>query len=214
MGRIVKITEEQRQYALSEGVVLNADVDAANGDVKKAVDTTRQQAQKSGLDPKKTTIQIPPTTEGKVITKKQMIEGRLMKLKENSDFYQLKEFVKCIGKKKVNEGDLTNTQVRNMTGIYDDDELNAAVEAEDAENLEGEVWHSIKQIAGGNPRERSFKFADMAKMLADRYGFKYKGVDEDEEGHVFTNGKYELEIFPDTFYPKQGTMRIYNMHVY
>lgn len=97
--RKIKITEEQRQYALSEGITLNADIDAAGGDVKKAVDTAKQQAQKSGVDIKKATIQIPPSNESKVITKKQMMENRLKKFKQNSDYYQVNEFVKRLGKK-------------------------------------------------------------------------------------------------------------------
>lgn len=96
----IKITEEQRQYALKEGITLNADVDAAGGDVKKAVDTTKQQAQKSGVDVKKVTIQIPPSNESRIITKKQMMENRLRKFKQNSDYYQVNEFVKrLVGKK-------------------------------------------------------------------------------------------------------------------
>ena len=130
MKRIFKISEEQREYALSEGVVINADVNATGGDVKKAVDIAKQQAQKSGVDLKKATIQIPPTNEGRIITKKQMRENYIKKLKGNSDFFALNEFLKRISKKNVSE-DLTNTQIRNVTGIYDDDELNASVDAED-----------------------------------------------------------------------------------
>lgn len=100
----IRITEEQRQYAIKEGLTLTADVDAAGGDVKKAVDNTKKQAQNSGVDPKKTTIQIPPeANEGKFISKKTMIENRLKKLKRNSDFYSLKEFVNRLGSKKMNE---------------------------------------------------------------------------------------------------------------
>ena len=45
-----KITEEQYKSALKEGVTLKADVQAANGDVKKAIDTSKQQALKSGVN--------------------------------------------------------------------------------------------------------------------------------------------------------------------
>lgn len=97
--RKIKITEEQRLYAIKEGLTLTADVDAAGGDVKKAVDTTKQQAQKSGVDPKKATIQIPPSNESRVISKKQMMEQRLKTLKANSEYFTINEFIRRINRK-------------------------------------------------------------------------------------------------------------------
>jgi len=211
--RTIKITEEQRRYALQEGITLNADVDAAGGDVKKAVDTTKQQAQKSGVDLKKATIQIPPSNEGKVITKKDLIESRLKKFQKHSEYYKLSEFVKRLGKKNVNE-DLTNTQIRNITGIHDDDMLNAAVETERQEQLESNIWRSITKLAGGNPRKTPFEFAQLVQMLKQNYGMKYAGKDDNNECHTFTDGTNRLDIFPTTYYPKQGTITLYNMHVY
>ena len=41
MGKKFKITEEQYNKCLAEDITLNADVDAAGGDVKKAVDTNQ-----------------------------------------------------------------------------------------------------------------------------------------------------------------------------
>ena len=212
--RKIKITEEQRQYALSEGIVLNADVDAAGGDVKKAVDTTKQQAQKSGVDVKKATIQIPPSNESKVITKKQIMENRLNEFKKNSDYYSLSEFLKRIGNKKINESGLTNTQIRNITGITDDDELNAAAEAEEKEQLESNIWNAIAQMAGGNPRKTSFDFGQLAEMLKTQFNMKYIGTDENQECHTFTDGVNKLDIYPSTYYRKQGTITLYNMSVY
>lgn len=206
----IKITEEQKQYALKEGITLNADVDAAGGDVKKAVDTTKQQAQKSGVDVKKVTIQIPPSNESRIITKKQMMENRLKKFKQNSDYYQVDEFIKRIGK-NINE-DLTNTQIRNITGIYDDDQLNASVEAEEKEKLEGDIWKLMVSLAGGNPRKRPFDFNEFARLLKSKYGFIYKGNDDNDECHIFSNGKGELIIYPTTYYPRMGKLTIYNMH--
>jgi hypothetical protein len=208
--RKIKITEEQRQYALKEGITLNADVDAAGGDVKKAVDTTKQQAQKSGVDVKKVTIQIPPSNESRIITKKQMMENRLKIFKKNSDYYQLNEFVKRLGK-KVNE-DLTNTQIRNITGIYDDDILNASVEAEKKEELESNIWKLMVSLAGGNPRKNPFDFNELARELKSKFGFVYKGNDDNNECHIFSDGKGELVIYPTTYYPRMGKLTIYNMH--
>ena len=57
MGKKFKITEEQYNKLVAEDITLNADVAAANGDIKKAVETTKQEAQKNGIDINKTTIQ-------------------------------------------------------------------------------------------------------------------------------------------------------------
>lgn len=56
--RNIKLTEEQYNFALSEGVTLKADVQSANGDVKKAVDNTKQQAIKNGVNLNNATIEI------------------------------------------------------------------------------------------------------------------------------------------------------------
>jgi hypothetical protein len=98
MKRTFKITEEQRKYALQEGITVNANLDAANGDVKSAVDTAKQEAQKSGADPKKVSVCIPPSNESRIITKKEMMEARLKKFKENSDYYEVGEFKKHLVK--------------------------------------------------------------------------------------------------------------------
>ena len=76
MARNLILTEEQYQLALKEGVSLNADVSAAGGDVKKAVDTTKQEAQKNRVDLKNATISIKAsdTNEGIVISKKELTE--------------------------------------------------------------------------------------------------------------------------------------------
>ena len=50
MGRNFKISEDQYRKALSEGITLNADVEACNGDVKQAIDKTKQNAKNNGID--------------------------------------------------------------------------------------------------------------------------------------------------------------------
>lgn len=95
MGRNLKISEDQYKKALSEGITLNADVDACNGDVKQAIDKTKQNAKNNGVDLSSANIQVPAQTqnEGKVITKKQLMENRLKVLKENSKLYSLTDFM-------------------------------------------------------------------------------------------------------------------------
>ena len=93
MARKIKITNEQYNNAISEGITLSADVEAAGGDVNKAVETTKQEARASGVDISKAKIEI-PANENKLITKKQIIESRLKYLKENSTLYTIKDFLK------------------------------------------------------------------------------------------------------------------------
>lgn len=56
--RNIKLTEEQYNFALSEGITLKADVQSANGDINKAVDNTKQQAIKNGVNLNNATIEI------------------------------------------------------------------------------------------------------------------------------------------------------------
>lgn len=95
MNKKIRITEEQYRQALSEGVTLNADVSAANGDIKQAVKKTKQEAQKSGMNMNDANIQIKAsdTNESKVISKKELMANRMKVLKEHSEIVSLKEFI-------------------------------------------------------------------------------------------------------------------------
>lgn len=95
MSKKFKISEEQYKKALSEGITLNADVDACNGDVKQAIDKTKQDAKNNGVDLSNANIQVPAQSqyENKIITKKQLVENRLKVLKENSELYSLNDFL-------------------------------------------------------------------------------------------------------------------------
>ncbi|MCD8207927.1 MAG: hypothetical protein LUD72_08335 [Bacteroidales bacterium] len=91
------ITEEQYDMAIKEGIVLNADLAAANGDVNKAVTTTRQQAQQSGVNLDDASIQLPAsTTESVLITKDQLKEARRKALYAKSKLYTAEEFNKLL----------------------------------------------------------------------------------------------------------------------
>jgi len=207
--RKIKITEEQRQYALKEGLVIDVDSNATGGDDVKALEKAKQQAVNAGADPNKVTFKIPPkTNESRVITKRELIENRLKHFKENSKLYSVSGFTK-----KINE-DLTNRQKRNILGITDDDELNAAAEAEEKEELEYTIWNALKEMTGGDPRKTTFSFADLCDMLNSKFGMKYVGSNDENECHEFSDGVNKLEIFPNVYYPEQGTLRFFNMHVY
>lgn len=185
--RKIKITEEQRQYALKEGITLNADVDAAGGDVKKAVDTTKQQAQKSGVDIKKATIQIPPSNESRVITKREMMESRLKKLKQNSDYYQVKEFMKHLGKK------ITESEIDNFDG-----------EPTYEEYIVREVGKALKPL--GTMRQ-GFKSCSARKVIEvmEQSGWNLSDLENDSDEDIdfyFNKGKDNCVINYDNFYFK------------
>lgn len=114
---------------------------------------------------------------------------------------------------ELNDFGYNARELRNMLGDYDDDELNVAVEAEEAEELENDIWKSISKIAHGNPYKVSFNFSDMVNMLNAEYNFEYDGCDEDDESHKFSNRNYELYIYPNVFYEEQGTLKLINLHI-
>ena len=101
MARKFVISEEQYNMALKEGVTLNADVAAAGGDVKRAVDATKQEALKNGVKMDDATIAIKAaeTNESVFIKKSELHESRLKALKRNSEVYTVKDFMqKLTGK--------------------------------------------------------------------------------------------------------------------
>lgn len=101
MPKKIVITEEQYNLALKEGITLNADVAAAGGDVKRAVDNTKREAQKNGVNMHDATIQLKAsdTNESKIVTVQEMRESRLRALKKNSEIYTVKDFMKKISNK-------------------------------------------------------------------------------------------------------------------
>lgn len=94
MARKICITEEQYNMALKEGVKLTADVAGANGDVKRAVDTTKQNAEKEGVKDYDIEISGSELSEKKLVTKRELQENRLKSLKKNSNVYTVKDFIK------------------------------------------------------------------------------------------------------------------------
>ena len=133
---------------------------------------------------------------------------RTIRLKES----ELRRMISESVRRALNE-DHKYTQLRNILGISDNDEWNAAAETERKEDLAGEIWRAIAKLAGGSPREKTFEFSDMANMLKSQFGFKYVGSNREQECHEFSNGEDTLTIYPDWFYTKQGQMSIYNMDV-
>ncbi len=92
--RKFKITEEQYNMAVTEGLTLQADVQAANGDVKKAIETTKQQALKNGVKLDNAVIQI-NANEGKLISIGDIKTRYVNECKEkHSEVMTVEDFIK------------------------------------------------------------------------------------------------------------------------
>ena len=94
MGRKIRITEEQYQMALKEGVTLK--VPTNNGkNLEQNIKDTKAQGDYEVKDGNYT-LEIDPkgVQENKLVSKKELQENRLKKLKENSEVYTVKDFIK------------------------------------------------------------------------------------------------------------------------
>ena len=99
MGRKIVITEEQYNMALKEGVVVDGDQykKNANGTYDDAIKAAKEDVQKNGGNPNDTTVSFKMSSnESKLITKKDLVESRLKKLKEGSKVYSVTDFMKKI----------------------------------------------------------------------------------------------------------------------
>ena len=108
------------------------------------------------------------------------------------------------------------TELRNMLGVHDDDELNTAVQTEADEELEAEIARTIANSFGYRriyDKDAVFNFHEVWDLLKRLYGFDYHGFDEGAESHIFNNGEYELTIYPKEFYPRQAEFQFQNMHL-
>ena len=109
---------------------------------------------------------------------------------------------------------MTNNEIRNTLGVYDNDVLNAACECERKEDLAEKIAEKIVKSHGydrGLYNGNIFKFALVKKVLKS-FGFNYVSSNEETEEHLFVNNetKDEVSIFPVTFYPEQDAMRFAN----
>ena len=109
------------------------------------------------------------------------------------------------------------TEIRNITGIYDDDVLNAACECERKELLSERIANKIVRFHGfrnGLYNGNVFRFPWVKEILED-FGFKYEKSDDDEECHYFENKKSgdEICIYPVTYFPNQDAFRFLNFHL-
>ena len=121
-------------------------------------------------------------------------------------------------KQTLNEMEgMSYRQMRNVLGIEDDDELNAAVEDEDIETLEWDIAKEICNRLGNGARNlydgTMYSFKEVSDLLKE-FGFRYVGADDENECHTFTNGKYKLEIVPQVQYSGLGKFTFRNFHIW
>lgn len=91
-----KITESQYNAALAEGLLIKADVDGANGDVNQAIQNSKQQAIRSGvnLDDATFAVDADDTNESKVLSIKDIKRKYLHEDKiKNSKLLNVRDFI-------------------------------------------------------------------------------------------------------------------------
>lgn len=94
--RKFKISEEQLNAAVAEGITLQADVEAADGNIERAVNNTKQQARQSGINLGDATIAIDgdDVNEGRLVTIGEIKRQMLMEDKRrNSVLFSVGEFI-------------------------------------------------------------------------------------------------------------------------
>lgn len=138
---------------------------------------------------------------------------KLIRLTENDIHRIVKESVNRI----LGEMDLTNNQIRNITGISDDDELNAACMAEDEGDLESNIVKDLKDKYGFNnvyDKRVVLDFDFVKELLKQKYGMNYLGFGEKDESHLFGNNDFVVEIWSKENYPRLSKFHLQNIHVY
>lgn len=121
MGRKLVITEEQYRRVLKEGVAINNKTQVmASGNSSNDIEDARRNAEENGLAKDKFDVVAPleknnqqpqlsttdkenaniVVSESNFITKGQLQKSRLKVLKENSDLYTVKDFMRKISSKR------------------------------------------------------------------------------------------------------------------
>jgi hypothetical protein len=137
---------------------------------------------------------------------------KIIRLTENDLHRIVKESVKKI----ISETNLSNRQIKNITGIYDDDELNAACMSEEAEDIGSNIAKDICNKYGFHSiydKNAVLDFGFLKDLLEQKYGMKYLGFDENDESHLFGNDNFIVEIWSKEDYPRLAQFHLQNMHV-
>lgn len=113
-------------------------------------------------------------------------------------------------------GLFTNNQIRNVTGISDDDELNVSCETEDTEELSERIARDLCEEYGYSnlyDKNAVFDFGFVKSLLEEKYGMRYMGYDEESEAHSFGDGKFTIRIWSKENYPRLAKFHFDNMSI-
>lgn len=118
--RKIKITKEQHELAIKEAVSLTVNTGSTNGNINQAIQNTKRDAQRNGINPNKVGYNI-PAQENVVVSKKAIKEMRIKNLLKNATVLTKKEISEKING-KLNESsdsimysDLINSEVMSLS---------------------------------------------------------------------------------------------------
>lgn len=118
--RKIKITKEQHELAIKEAVSLIVNTGLTNGNINQAIQNTKRDAQRDGINPNKVGYSI-PAQENVVVSKKAIKEMRIKNLLKNATVLTKKEISEKING-KLNESsdsimysDLINSEVMSLS---------------------------------------------------------------------------------------------------
>lgn len=118
--RKIKITKEQHELAIKEAVSLIVNTGSTNGNINQAIQNTKRDAQRDGINPNKVGYNI-PAQENVVVSKKAIKEMRIKNLLKNATVLTKKEISEKING-KLNESsdsimysDLINSEVMSLS---------------------------------------------------------------------------------------------------
>lgn len=116
----IKITKEQHELAIKEAVSLTVNTGSTNGNVNQAIQNTKRDAQRDGINPNKVGYNIP--AQESVVSKKAIKEMRIKNLLKNATVMTKKEISEKINSGKLNEdtgsimySDLINNKVMRLS---------------------------------------------------------------------------------------------------
>lgn len=116
----IKITKEQHELAIKEAVSLTVNTGSTNGNVNQAIQNTKREAQRDGINPNKVGYNIP--AQESVVSKKAIKEMRIKNLLKNATVMTKKEISEKINSGKLNEdtgsimySDLINSEVMSLS---------------------------------------------------------------------------------------------------
>lgn len=116
----IKITKEQHELAIKEAVSLTVNTGSTNGNVNQAIQNTKRDALRDGINPNKVGYNIP--AQESVVSKKAIKEMRIKNLLKNATVMTKKEISEKINSGKLNEdtgsimySDLINSEVMSLS---------------------------------------------------------------------------------------------------